>query len=175
MSRARSLKQLLENKRGASIIEFAIVAPAFFAIVVAIIETSFMFLASDGLETATENASRMLLTGQAQRSGFDRSQFKTAACADLPSYLKCTNLMVDVQTSSNFSSAEVSPPVITYDIYGNVTNTFNYSPGSGGAIVVVRLMYLWPTLTGPLGFNLADQPRGKRLLVATSVIKAEAY
>jgi len=66
-------------------------------------------------------------------------------------------------------------PGLTYDANGNPTNTWSYSVGGAGSIVVMRLMYLWPVLPGPLNFNLANQGSNKRMLMATSVFKSEPY
>ncbi|GGZ08324.1 TadE/TadG family type IV pilus assembly protein [Novosphingobium colocasiae] len=168
------LRRLRADARGASAIEFAMIAPALFAVLVATIETSLVYLAQDGLETAAETGSRLLLTGQAQ-SGLTASQFRTAACSALPPYMTCANLMVDVRVAGSFSAADTGMPTLTYDSGGNVTNAFSYATGAQGSIVVLRLLYLWPTNAGPLGFALANQPGNKRLLVATSVLRTESY
>jgi Flp pilus assembly protein TadG len=170
-----TLKRLLRDEGGTSIIEFAIVAPAFLAIVIAVLQIAIVYLAQGGLETGAEGAARLLMTGQAQHGGMSATQFKTAACSSLPPYLKCNNLMVDVTTASSYSGATLGAPTITYDKDGNVTNKFSYTPGTQGSIVVVRLMYLWPVAPAPFGFNLATQPGNKRLLTATSVLKSEFY
>ncbi|QSR18106.1 TadE/TadG family type IV pilus assembly protein [Novosphingobium sp. KA1] len=171
----RSIRPIACDTSGATIIEFAIVAPVFLAVLVAILQVALVYLAQDGLEGATETASRLLATGQAQQAGMNAAQFQTAACSSLPSYMNCSGLMVDVRTASSFSSADTGMPVLTYDSNGNVTTSFAYTPGGQAAIVVVRFMYLWPTSSGPLGFNISNQPGGKRLLLATSVFKSEYY
>jgi Flp pilus assembly protein TadG len=170
-----ALKRLLRDDSGAPAIEFAIIAPALLAVIIAVLQIAIVFLAQGGLETGAEGASRLLMTGQAQQSGMTQAQFKTAACNSLPPYLKCANLMVDVTTASSYSGAATSAPTLTYDKDGNITNNFSFSPGTQGAIVVVRLMYLWPVAPAPLGFNLSNQPNNKRLLIATSVLKSEYY
>jgi Flp pilus assembly protein TadG len=170
-----TLRRLLRDSRGSSVLQFAIAAPAFIAVLVAILETAFVYLAQDGLETAAETASRLLMTGQAQHSAMTAAQFKSVACSALPPYMSCNSLMVDVTTSGSYSGSNTSTPTITYDSHGNVNNSFSFAPGTQGAIVVVRLMYLWPTVTGPLGFNIANQTGNNRLLIATSVLKSEYY
>ena len=75
----------------------------------------------------------------------------------------------------NGTQGSKGTPTITYS-GGNVSNTWSYTTGSAGDIVIVRVMYLWPIATGPLGFNLGNQgSSNKRLLVATSVAKSEPY
>jgi len=56
-----------------------------------------------------------------------------------------------------------------------VTNQWSYSPGNPGDIVVVQVMYQWPVVLGPLGFNLSNVGNGNRLLVSTAVFKNEPY
>jgi hypothetical protein len=50
----------------------------------------------------------------------------------------------------------------------------NSSTGQN-TILVVQLIYLWPTTTGPLGFSLSNQANGADMLVATQVITTENY
>lgn len=168
-------QSLGRDARGNTLIEFAMVAAPLFALMLAIIETSIVFFAQQGLETATEAAARSLLTGQAQQAALTQAQFKQTACAALPGFLDCSRLMVDVQSASSFSAVSTTRPTITFDSNGKVTNTFNFTTGGAGDIVIVRLMYIWPLPTGPLGFTLDNLPGSQRLMVATSVAKTEAY
>ncbi|WP_164852739.1 TadE/TadG family type IV pilus assembly protein [Novosphingobium umbonatum] len=169
------LRALLASKSGATLVEFALVAPAFFALIVAIFQTAFLFLAEQGLQTSADAAARLLLTGQTTTNAYTAAQFKTAACTTLPPFLSCSRLYIDVSTASSFSAATLGAPTITYDSSGNVTNSFNYTTGSSGQIIVLRMIYLWPTLTGPLGFSLVTTGKNQHLVLATAVIKAERY
>ena len=162
------------NERGATILEFALISAPFIAILIAILETSLVFLAQQGLETTGEAAARLITTGQAQQNAWTAAQYKTQVCKQLPPFLNCTKLMVDVQTAASFGDASTGAPTITYS-GGNVSNTWSYAVGGAGDIVIVRLMYLWPVATGPLGFNLGNQSGNKRLLLSTSVAKTEPY
>lgn len=171
----RSLRGLWCDNRAATMLEFALVGPAFIALVIAIFQTALLFLASQGLETAAEASGRLLLTGQAQGANYTASQFQTVACTTLPVYLSCSNLYVDVTTVSSFSAATLGAPTITYNAQGQVTNSFAYSPGTSGAIVVLRLMYIWPTVSGPFGFSLVTTGKNAHLIVASSVLKAESF
>ena len=64
---------------------------------------------------------------------------------------------------------------MTFNTNGTVSNTWNYSPGTPGSIVVVQVMYQWPIVLGPLNFNLSNLSNGNRLLVSTAVFKTEPY
>ena len=160
---------------GAVAVEYAMIAPAFMALLLGILQTGVLFLSQQGLETAAEDATRLILTGQAQKSSLTAAQFRSRACQSLPHYLSCTNLMVDVTTISSYSAAQLGPPTITYDASGNVSNSFTFSTGGRNSIVVLRLMYMMPVIGAPLGYNISNQPSGKRLLIATSVFRNEYY
>ena len=174
-SRHRLSRALLASKTGATLVEFALVAPAFFALIIAILQTAFLFLAEQGLQTSADAAARLLLTGQTTTNAYTAAQFKTAACATLPPFLSCSRLYIDVSTASSFSAATLGAPTLTFDSSGNVTSSFNYTTGSSGQIIVLRMIYLWPTLTGPMGFSLVTTRNNQHLLLATAVVKAESY
>ena len=165
---------LIRDDSGATIVEFALVAGPFFALLIAILVTTLVFFAQQALETAGEASARLILTGQAQQAGWTQAQFKTQACNQLPPFLSCSKLMVDVETVASFSAASTAAPTITYDKNG--VPVMPYQTGGAGNIVIVRLMYMWPVATGPLGFNLSNQAgTNNRLLTATSVAQTEPY
>ncbi len=168
-------RRLATDSRGGALIEFALIAPALIALLLAITETSLVFFAQQGLQTALDTAARAVMTGQAQSAGLTQAQFQNSACAALPPYLTCSKLIVDAQTAASLDGVNVSAPTITFDVTGKVSNSWSYSIGGAGDIVVLRLIYLWPLPTGPLGFTLNDASGTQRLLIATSVAKTEPY
>src|SRR6201994_4843844 len=108
MSPFVSLKNLLRRfrrqRRGSAAVEFALVAPVFFALLFAIIEVALMFFASQVLETVTQASARYLLTGQAQSAGLTQAQFKTYVCSQIPALFNCANLKINVQSAASFSA-----------------------------------------------------------------------
>ena len=167
--------RLCSEVSGAVAIEFALLAPPFLALIFAAIQTALVFFATEVLETTAESASRIILTGQAQLQGMSQSQFASAVCGQIPGLLRCANLMIDVQTASSFSNANTTAPTLTFDSQGQVTNVWQYRPGTPGDVVVLRILYQWPLVYGPLSFNLANLGNGNRLLMATAVFKNEKF
>src|SRR5690349_18814831 len=94
VSFARLLRRFRRNRSGATALEFAIVAPIFFVLLFAIIETALMFFASQVLETITQESARMILTGQAQNQNYTQQNFKTYVCNQIPALFNCNNLAV---------------------------------------------------------------------------------
>jgi Flp pilus assembly protein TadG len=166
------LRRFRRNRRGSAAVEFALVAPVFFALLFAIIESAIIFFAGQVLETITQNSARMILTGQAQTGSYTATQFKTYVCGQIPALFDCSSLYVDVESYSSFSSVTISSHI---DAAGNFDSSMQYSPGNAGDIVVVRLFYQWPQFVTGLGYNIANLAGSKRLLVATAAFKNEPY
>ena len=169
----RLLRRFRRSRKASAAVEFALVAPMFFALLFAIIESGIMFLADQVLETVNQNSARKILTGQAQNSAWSQSQFATYVCSQVPALLNCNNIYIDVQSYSSFSSmSNVGCPI---DGSGNFNSATQYNPGNVDDIVVVRLFYQWPLFVTRLGYNPANLSNGNRLLCATAAFKNEPY
>ena len=166
------LRRFGRNRRGSAAVEFAFVAPIFFALLFAIIETAIMFFASQVLETITQDSARQILTGQAQTSSYTQAQFQNYVCSQIPALFTCANVYTDVQSYSAFTNVVINSQI---DGSGNFINNMHYSPGGPGDIVVVRLFYQWPLFVTGLGYNISNLSGNQRLLVATAAFKNEPY
>ena len=165
----------LSDDDGATAVEFALVAAPFLGLLVGIIQTFLVFFAGQQLETVVNQTSRLILTGQAQDQNMSQSTFATKLCANVKVLFNCANLMIDVEAYSLFAAANTASPTLTFNAQGQVTNSWNYQPGTAGQIVVVRVMYQWPVFLGPLGLNLSNLSNGNRLIMATAAFKNEPY
>jgi Flp pilus assembly protein TadG len=180
-SRLRSSRHFALCRKGATAVEFALVAAPFLALLVAMFETALVFFAGRVLDEVTEEASRYILTGQAQQSNMTQAQFLNYVCTSsntaalVSALFNCNNLMVNISNYNTFASANTTSPTLTFSANGSVSNTWTYAPGTPGSIVVVQLMYQWPIVLGPLGFNLSNLSNGNRLLISTAVFKNEPY
>src|SRR5882757_8848750 len=168
----KALRRFRRNRRGSAAVEFALVAPIFFALLFAIIETAFMFFASQVLETVTQDSARMIMTGQAQTAAYTQAQFKTYVCGRIPALFSCPNVYVDVQSYPAFANVNINSQI---DGANNFVNNMQYSPGGPGDIVVVRLFYQWPLFVTGLGYNISNLSGSKRLLSATAAFRNEPY
>lgn len=173
-SAGRRLATFGKDERAAAAVEFALVAVPFFALLFASLQLSLTFFAGQALQSAAIDASRQVMTGQAQSSSMTAAQFGQLVCSKAAWLFNCSGLMVDVQSAGSYSSISTAPPQITYDANGVVTNSWSWSPGGSGDVEIVRVMYNWPVF-GPAGLGLSDQPGGNHLLVATIVFKNEPF
>jgi Flp pilus assembly protein TadG len=168
-----ALARFLRRQGGAAAIEFALVVAPFIALIAALLQVGLIYFAQEALESAVEETARLVLTGQAQSAGLTQSQFAAKLCDNSPGLFTCSGFMIDLRTASSFSTIDSSAPVLTLDGSGNVTNTWQYNAGNPGDIMVMRVMYQWPVLLGPLALNLSNLPNNKLLMMSTSVFRNE--
>jgi Flp pilus assembly protein TadG len=174
-----ALRRFRRNRRGSAAVEFALVAPVFFALLFAIIETAIMFFASQVLETVTQDSARMIMTGQAQAAAYDQAHFNSQVVCPIGSIASvlftCANVYVDVESYPSGSFASVPPLPSQIDASQQFINNTQYSPGGPGDIVVVRMFYQWPLFVTGLGYNIANLAGSKRLLYATAAFRNEPF
>jgi Flp pilus assembly protein TadG len=159
-------------------VEFALVAPLVIALILGAMQIAVIYLAQAELENAAELAARLVLTNQAPASGAaGQASFATAVCANLPALFSCSGVMVDLEAQSVSAESSdalvMTPPTLTYNSSGQVTNSWNYEPGSPGTLEILRVMYQWPVVAGPLGLAFSDLANGTLLLTSTQVFQNE--
>jgi Flp pilus assembly protein TadG len=175
------LRRFGRSRRGSAAVEFALVAPVFFALLFAIIETAIMFFASQVLETITQDSARIIQTGQAMTPGgvsatqtgpLTQAQFKNYVCGQIPALFDCNSVSVDVESYPAFANVTINSQI---DSANNFISNMQYNPGVACSIVVVRLFYQWPLYVTGLGYNISNLAGNKRLLAATAAFKNEPY
>jgi Flp pilus assembly protein TadG len=180
------LSRFRRSRQASAAVEFALVAPMFFGLLFAIIETAVVFFASQVLETLTQDSARVIATGQSQSglvtgcatTGCTQAQFQQYVCSQTPTLFNsgnCSGLYIDVEScpsASGFSCVAFNSQIASN---GTFINNMQYNPGGPGYIVVVKLFYQWPLFLTSLGYNIANLSGSMRLLTATAVFKNEPY
>jgi Flp pilus assembly protein TadG len=173
--RSRSLfRRFVAARRGATAVEFALVAAPFLALMFGVLELGLVFMVSTTLDNATEAAARTIRTGQLQTAGGSANSFKTAVCNNM-TWLgsSCSGkLTVDVRTFPKFADVAMSDPVTNGAIDPSKTN---FTPGGSEDIVVVRAYYEWTLITPMLNAGLANLGGTKRLVYSTVTFRNEPY
>src|ERR1700722_16143805 len=103
------LRRFRRNRRGSLAVEFALVAPVFFALLFAIIETAIVFFAGQVLESVTQTSARLIMTGQGQNAVYTQAEVKAQVvfpAGSLASILfDCTNgVYIDVESYPAFTN-----------------------------------------------------------------------
>jgi Flp pilus assembly protein TadG len=169
------LRRFRRNRRGSAAVEFALVAPLFFGMLFAILETAILFFAGQVLELGTAESARLMMTHQAQDSGMTEAEFKMDLCNRIKVMFNCQgnlgNLSLDVKVFSPGTAITITDPIVS----GSLTGPFVYSlPPSGSPnTVVVRAFYQWPLYVTRFGYNIANLTGSKRLLAATAAFHVE--
>jgi len=165
------------DERGTTAVEFALLGLPFFMIIGAIMETSLVFLSSQVLESAVQDTSRLIRTGQSQGTIQTAADFRTKVCDRLFGLFgDCSGLHVEVETIDDFGSAAISPPVDwTCEIECEWSRPETYTSGKGSSIVMVQVYYKWPIILSLGEASLANLPNQKRLLATSTVFRNEPY
>ena len=172
---ARVLSRFFVARCGTTAVEFALVAPAFIAFLIAIFQVTIFLFAQQVLQNAAVAAGRLIMTGQVQNGNVTQSQFATDVCPMVSSMFTCANLMINVQNYSGFSSASTGEPALTYNTNGTVSNTWAYDPGNPGQVMVVQLVYQWPIISGPFGYVLSNLGNNTTEMMGVSAFRVEPY
>lgn len=163
-----------DSRKGSAAIEFAMIAPVFFLLIFAIIETGVLFLAGNVLQFAADDAARLVRTGQAQTEHLTATQFRDKICADIAPVMQCgSDLQVDVRSFSDFAAANFPAPL---NKNGELDPDLNkFEPGSAGDVVLLRTFYTWDVMTPLLAPFLTNMSGDKRLLSATAAFRNEPF
>ena len=163
----------LGDSKGATAVEFALVAAPFLALIIALIQTFLVFFAQELLESVVHQSARLIMTGQVQSQQMTQAAYKQKVCDQIVIFFNCTGIMVDVQVANSWTTADTSMPPLTFNSQGAVTNVWQFNPGDAGDIVVLRVTYVWPVVLGPLGFNLSNMSIGIRQIMASAAFQNE--
>jgi Flp pilus assembly protein TadG len=179
----RRARRLRRDERGATAVEFGLVAVPLLALLLAIIEAAMIFWAQQVLQTAVSDAARELYTGQFQNANVATiaadlpGKLKTEICSRVVAMFDCpTKLQLDLRLVPAFPFTV--PPVIVKDSAGvrSLESTFGQfvSPGRDD-IVVLRAIVSYPVFANLLGANASNLTATSRLLVASAAFKAEPF
>ncbi|MDB5486265.1 MAG: TadE family protein [Tardiphaga sp.] len=172
---ALAFRHFRRNRGGSAAVEFAFVAPIFFALIFAVFETALMFFAGQVLENAVQDSGRMVYVWTG-KSPLPQSTFTTDFCPRVQLLFNCANVSIDMQS---YPPGTPIPTVAPYDGSGNQTTPMSWNPGSPGSgnTVVLRVFYKWPLVVTGLGYNIANINRGsinsQRLLTASAGFRIE--
>ena len=141
----------------------------FFGLLFLVFNTALVYFAQQTLQTATTQASRLILTGQAQQQGMTANQFHQAICANATAMFNCAGIYINVQTFNSFTSIAMLNPLQNGKF--NTTN-MGFNLGNSGDVEVVQIFYEWPIFGSSLG-SLASGTND--LLVATAAFRNEPF
>lgn len=161
-------------RKGATAVEFALIASPFFFLLFAIVEITMVFFTSTALDQASMEVARKVRTGEFQSTGASTSDFVDQVCAQMNSLIACNgNVSVDIRTFKDFGDVVVNDPV---DTDGNLDKDgFEFDPGDAGDIVLVRVFYSWKLSTPLIGNVFANLSGNRRLIISSLAFRNEPF
>jgi Flp pilus assembly pilin Flp len=167
----KKLRSFSHHIKGATAVEFAIVAAPFFAILLAIIEIAAVFWVNGALIEAVSQPARAVLVGET----IDKNRFKTLICEKASPLVECDKLVIDVRSFKSFAEVGRMP---LFDPITKQPLPVSFDPGKGGDIILVRVAYAYPLIVPwfhNIFFDLSNIDNKHRLILATNVFKNEPY
>lgn len=167
------VRNWVREERAATAVEFALVAVPFTYLLIGIIEMSLMFAAMSTLDAATNDASRLIRTGQVQQTNGDPEQlFRDKLCEKAQSFLNCSNIQYEVINMEGFSNFSSFPA--TYDADGNLESN-GFDPGAVDDVILIRTSYRYPLITPFMASLVSDAAGNTKRLISTIVLETEPY
>ena len=86
---ARELSRFRRSGRGTTAVEYALIAPAFLATLIAVLQTCVFAFAQQTLQNAAVQAGRLIMTGQVQSGNVTQKQFQNNVCPMIKPLFNC--------------------------------------------------------------------------------------
>jgi Flp pilus assembly protein TadG len=163
------------DRRGATAIEFTLLALPFAMLAFAILETTVSFTAQQVISNAADKYARQFRTGQMTAANTSAAEFKTKLCEEISIIVGsgCTDLEYDLRSYASFAGV---PTTINYDTNGDIDTTgFAYNPGGNGTINSLRVFYRWPVMTDIMKSSMSNLPDGKTLIFSSATWQNEEF
>jgi Flp pilus assembly protein TadG len=133
-------KRRFRRRRGATTVEFAIVAVPFLGLLTAIFETGFVYFENAQLQEVTETASRSLLTNTLASGATYQTFLANNVCPKLSKMFVCANLQMEIDVvGSTWNNASSYTQNNVYS--GNYNPSQVFTMPQPGQIAVVRIVY----------------------------------
>lgn len=150
-----SAARLIRDRRGATAIEFALVAPLLLLSILFIMVVAAVLYINQTLDYATSQAARQILTGTAQSGSMDQATFKANLCSNLPAVMPCANVIVNLYVVPQNTNPSGYYTFVKSDQSGLLippltSGSGQYTLGGRGAYQYLQVIY--PTTFLPRAF-----------------------
>lgn len=155
---------------GATAVEFGLIIFPFCFILFAIIEVAMYFTVDSVVDNAMIETGRLIRTGQAEAQRMTQEQFKQRFCERMSIFsTDCA-----ARTTVDVRVVDLSDPPEDPLASGTLpADQDQYSNGSAGDLILVRVWYEQPMFTGFLTPGLSRLPNGPFLLSSATAFRNE--
>ncbi|WP_208990092.1 TadE/TadG family type IV pilus assembly protein [Pseudovibrio brasiliensis] len=172
------MKSFFSDWKGATAIEFGLIAPILFAIVFSILELGLSLFVEVLLDNAVAEAARQIRTGQvhaaAESGEYDQASFKKTILENGTGLLKAAEdrILINVESFEDFGNIPEAKPLVED---GEIVMNQNWDPGGTSDVVLVRVICSWPMITSKMIEVFGQTSDGMRILVATEIFRNEPF
>jgi Flp pilus assembly protein TadG len=188
--KSKFLTRFRQDREGTAIIEFAIVAPMLFLLLIGIIEVGLIFFTTIVLEGATNIGSRIGRTGYTPTGMTREDYIRSQIVSFSGGYLDPADLQIDMLAYQGFNNINQPEPchiaVCTEQTtnpseFDDINGNGHWDPdqgiagaGNGRAIVLYRVNYDWPIFT-PMMRGVLGDPNGNFPIGAIATVRNESF
>lgn len=166
-----------KDRKGATVIEFALLAFPFTLLIFAILESCISFAAQEYMQNITDDVARQLRTGQIRRT-VSPVDFRQMICSRLEFFVSngCPGLQIDLRNFATFEEASNLKVYITAsrEVYID-GGAYQFNPGPSQSKNVLRIYYHWPVITDFMRKRMYNLSDGTTLLFSTAVWQNEPF
>lgn len=172
------VKTFLSARHGVAALEFALVAPLYFALIMSGIELGWIMTKSTMLDYAVINASKFVYTGAAQQNSLSNTDIEDFICSRA---LILTNCNQNITVELTPITAITSPPTTDIQCRDAADTSINpvvtYDPGAGSTIVFMRVCVSTEIFTPFLGVGLAlpKNDQGRYEMITSTAFVNEPF
>lgn len=130
-----SRKKLQSARGGNVMIEFALLAPVFFMLIMGLVEFVLFQYKTYALSHVVYEASRNLQTGEVQSAADMEAAFREEACDKAGALIDCNAIYFDVRSFKELNEITYPPPHFDED---GIPDNFVFEPGEANEYSVVR-------------------------------------
>ncbi|MEO0465344.1 MAG: TadE/TadG family type IV pilus assembly protein [Pseudomonadota bacterium] len=171
MIQTRKAKSWFTSRRGATAVEFALVAPVFLFFFTAAVEYSLFYFKTSFLKHVLYEASRNVQTGEVQDAVDPQAFFQAEYCDDAAFLVRCEDVYFDVRSAADLAS--ITFPGATFDGSGIPTN-FVFQPGGPDTITTMRVATPYSFFT-PMMQDIFQPDGSPAIIVGYTVSKNEPF
>jgi Flp pilus assembly protein TadG len=183
VERARSFRRFVRDRRGATALEFALLALPFALLVFAILESCISFAGQEVMANITDDVARQLRTGQLRPADVAGTKLTTLICGKLEIIVSTDcpqQLLVDLREYTTFADAAAASFKIDANgkvvlMQGTSQQDFANSPGLTGTKNMLRVFYAWPVMTDLMAKSMANLSGGRTLHFASVTWQNEPF
>jgi hypothetical protein len=164
-------KPINTDTHGSAAVEFAMIAPVFFFMVIGLVEFSMYVFNRNFVKHVLYETARNISTGEIQSADDPAKAFKEAYCGHAGGIVSCERLIFDVRAYDNLEDVKFTP--IEFDASGTPKN-FKFEPGKSEQISVMRVALPYTFVT-PFMQDIFLGKSKNAIVVGYTVAKNEPF